>query len=358
MAFPQGGNFQDILSGTEIPFYEITFERLKKPVEIWGNCLWLATFPITVFQVCRIIRREHIDVVHLNGLMALQGGIAAFLCRRKIVWHLSSCLYPQKLVKTVMRLVKAIAHRMVIISEGIREYHFGENAVADERIVVIQEGVNTTALSREAVSNLDAQRMRERLGLTTTDRVVGSVGNVNPLKGYEDFLHAASAIALEYPDIKYVIAGALFDSQREYIAKLEGLAEKLQIAERLIFADSMVAEDIPALLSLFDVFIMTSHTEGGPRVTLEAMSMELPVIATTVGDVPYQIADGRDGFVVEVGDWRKMAKRGINLLAAPELAAEIGTQARLKVVAQFDESVMIAKHLQVYESLLPQQQQE
>lgn len=351
MVLPKGGDFKHVLADNEFPFYEIVCRGPKSPSRVLDNLIWLVTFPMTVLQIMRIIKKENISIVHLNGLIAIQGGLAGFLCRRKIVWHLSSCLYPKILVKLFMPIIKAIAHRIIIISEGIRVYHFGNNTATNNRISVVQECVDTSTLDPALVAVKAIDEARQHLGIGPSTRVVGQVGNVNPIKSYEDFIRAAHTIAQVHPDVHFVIAGALLSTQQKYLAMLRQLASDLGIEDRVIFSGSIATEKLPSLLAVMDVFLMTSLAEGGPRVTLEAMSMQLPVIATDVGDVRYQIEDSEDGFVVDVGDWKKMGGIASNLLSTPALSRQIGTQSRKKVVRQFDQSVMSEKHRHIYESL-------
>jgi len=348
---PKGGDFKHLLSDEGFAFYEIVCHGPTNPSRVGANLLWLTTFPITVFQIMQIIKKENISIVHLNGLIALQGGLAGFLRRRKIVWHLSSCLYPKMLVRVLMPMVKAISHRMIIVSEAIRSYHFGEGAIKNAHVSVIQECVDTDMLDPQAVTREAIEKTRQRLGIGPSARIVGQVGNVNPIKSYENFIRAAHAISQVHSDVQFVIAGALLDTQQAYIAMLRRLSVELGIEDRVFFLGSIEAKKLPSLLATFDIFLMTSCTEGGPRVTLEAMAMQLPVIATDVGDVCHQIENGKDGFVVDVGDWKQAGKIAARLLSAPELSKRIGLESRRKVTERFNQSAMIDKHRHIYETL-------
>jgi len=136
---------------------------------------------------------------------------------------------------------------------------------------------------------------RKRLipGSSVSGRLIGWVGRLGPEKGCDMFIEALATIR----DAEWtaVIVGA--GPER---SNLETLARGRGLADRLVWTGSIAsaAELFPA----FDVFALSSRTEGTPMVVLEAMAAGVPVVATAVGGVPDLLDDGTAGWLVAPGD--------------------------------------------------------
>ena len=110
--------------------------------------------------------------------------------------------------------------------------------------------------------------------------------------------------------------------------------------------------DMPEVLAAMDVFVLPSESEGMSNAILEAMSMGLPVVVTAVGGAPEVIEEGVSGFLVSYPDSRAMAARVTNLLQSPQLRAEIGANARRRVVASYSAAGMVRQIENLYAKLL------
>jgi glycosyltransferase involved in cell wall biosynthesis len=114
--------------------------------------------------------------------------------------------------------------------------------------------------------------------------VVGFVGGLQPAKGLDDL---AAAVASANVDVSVIIAG---DGPAR--ARLER-----SFGDEATFLGSVPYAQVPALYHAFDLLALPSHTEGLPRVVLEAQATGTPVIATRVGGVPEAVTDGETGLL-------------------------------------------------------------
>ena len=108
--------------------------------------------------------------------------------------------------------------------------------------------------------------------------MAGIVAALRPEKNHEMFLHVAALVRWKLPAARFLVVG---DGPQR--AKLEALAKSLGIAEAVRFLGTR--SDVPEVLSLVDVLVLTSHMEANPICLLEAMASEKPVVATRVGSV-------------------------------------------------------------------------
>jgi len=255
---------------------------LKRPsiMHPWKNIFWVISFPISVFILISVIQREKIDIVHVNGLMNLQAPIAAIMTRRKVVWHLAGTQYPKILVGILMPFISRVGF-VVTISGEVDKYYRGQQYCSQHRIV--REPVNSKKFSVSRVPQESRRKFRHQLDMAPSDYIIGSIGNISPVKGYEYLLNAVPLVLERVQDVQFVIIGAIFDTQKEYEKKLRSLVNSLGLINNIKFLG--YRDDISELLVSFDVFVLPSIAEGTPIAILEAMAMEIPVVATRVGGV-------------------------------------------------------------------------
>jgi glycosyltransferase involved in cell wall biosynthesis len=111
-------------------------------------------------------------------------------------------------------------------------------------------------------------------------------------------------------------------------------------------------DDVPALLAQSDVSVLTSVKEGIPRALLEAMAMELPVVATRVVGTEETVRDGETGYLIEYGDAPALADRLERLARDPALRERLGRRGREVVQAEFDERQIVESLAGIYRQLL------
>jgi glycosyltransferase involved in cell wall biosynthesis len=154
-------------------------------------------------------------------------------------------------------------------------------------------------------------------------------------------LQAAFLVRQQVPKLRILLVG---DGPRRLV--LESLAAELGLAEAVRFLGTQ--SDIPGLLALSNVVVLSSHNEANPVSLLEAMAAEKPVVATRVGSVAETVIDGVTGYLVQPGDGGEFAERVAGLLKDPGEAAAMGRAGREHVVARWSVEQMVRG----YEDLL------
>src|SRR5690606_27616158 len=110
--------------------------------------------------------------------------------------------------------------------------------------------------------------------------------------------------------------------------------------------------DVVEWLSAADLFLLPSAQESFGLAALEAMSCEVPVVASRVGGLPEVIQDGVTGFICDADDVDGMAARGLQVLRDPELRQRIGRAAAADVAARFCTSIVVPRYEQYYDDVL------
>ena len=249
-----------------------------------------------------------------------------------------------------MPLVKWLADVVMCTGRRVAEEHPGAIEFGSH-LILFYPPVN---LERFKYSPERKKRARENLGLSQDSFVIGNVGNINLQKGHRTFIRAAAKLKEKIPDAKFVILAAQHENHREYIEGLWREADSLgiKLGSDLIVRDP--GTDVPDLEPAFDVFWMTSEprSEGIPTVSEEAMALQIPVLATSVGSIAEIVVDGKTGFVVDPYDIDGLAESTVRLFTDKNLLHSMGNVANRFAVNNFSVESCASSHLRAYQLAL------
>jgi glycosyltransferase involved in cell wall biosynthesis len=284
---------------------------------------------VHIFKVAWLSRRMQIDVIHTNSLKAdVIGGLAGWLARVPIVWHVRDRIEPDYLPAAIVRLFRWLCRTVpdYVIANS-------ESTLASLRLPV-ESDVVTKRRARVVHDGCYVDPMPEGRSFSNLGSRIGLIGRISPWKGQHIFLQAAALVSPVYPGAKFEIIGAPLFSEREYEASLHELCRELRLDEDVDFTGFV--EDVAERIAELDIVVHASTT-GEPfgQVIIEAMAQQKPVVATDGGGVPEIVEDGVTGLLVPMGDAPRMAQAITYLLDHPEIAAPMGCQGRRRVLAQF-----------------------
>lgn len=171
------------------------------------------------------------------------------------------------------------------------------------------------------------------LGILRGHRVIANCGNLQKRKNQRMFIDAVAHLIQQCPDVRGLIIGRELPGEPHMRGYLESYIAERNLSKYIRLTG--FRDDVPQLMHRFDVFCLTSYSESMPNVVLEAMAAARPVVVTPVGDLPYIIEDGQNGFLVDIDDAQEMARTVQRLLEDPELAARVGAAAQETVRTRF-----------------------
>jgi len=199
---------------------------------------------------------------------------------------------------------------------------------------------------------------REELGIPEGAVVVGSVGRLAEVKGYDRLLRAFTAIAAGLAQSDLPVLLLVGDGPER--AVLEALAAQLAIADRVVFAG--YRDDARALLCAMDLFVLPSRSEGLSVALLEAMAEGVPVLVTDVGESRCVIDDGRCGELLpdDEGAWGRVISYQLSVISdqlsvISDQSSVIGERvrrARERVTACFSLGATMDAYERVYGEVL------
>ncbi len=220
------------------------------------------------------------------------------------------------------RHIIAHADQLVAANADERAHMVWFYGADERRIAEIPCGLDT-----ELFRPLPRAECRARLGWSPEDAVVLFVGRIEPLKGIDILLHAATYLARCRPSLRVVIVGGDVSKDGNELGRLRELAQALNLEDRVTFAGAQDQTLLPIYYSAADVCVVPSFHESFGMVAIEAMSCGTPVVASRVGGLQYTIRHGETGFLVPRGDPVVLADRVCTLLSNPDLRARMGQRA-------------------------------
>jgi len=343
---PNGdGDFSKIARNSGFKIYQASIESPKLFTSfrnVLKNALWILKFPMGVIETIKVIKREEVDIIHVNGLLALHAVFAARITKTPLVWHLIGTIYPHLLVKGIRPLF-LWSKKVILVTNKTKEYYLGDNFAGDI-VKIVFEPVD---ISRFQKSRENEVYLRLKYDIPPDSCVVGFIGNISPVKGLEFFLEVARHQKdRSETQVYFVIAGKVPKNHTVYLDKLRSLIEKFDLKNDVVILEDF--GNVREIYSILDIFLMTSISEGTPLVILEAMAMEIPVIAPDVGGISEQISDGETGFVVPPGDIEATLGSLQVLLDNPDLRKEMGRMGRRRAGSFFSLERCVQLHRDLY----------
>jgi glycosyltransferase involved in cell wall biosynthesis len=233
-------------------------------------------------------------------------------------------------------------HRAIGVSEATSQDWIRRTRLPASRVVTIHNGIDPEYFQRRQ----DRSTARRRLGLPDDDRlIIGAAGRLDPAKGFADLIEAIRRLVSDFPTLTLAVAGT--GPLRE---SLERQASAAGLGDRVIFLGFQ--QDVRGAYDALDVAVMSSLCEALPYGLLEAMSHELPTVATTVGGMPEVVVPGETGFLVPPRNPDALATALRSLLDSDELRMRLGHAGRARVKQHFHEVDCVRKTLNIYREML------
>ena len=281
----------------------------------------------------RLLRREHIEVVHTHDLYtnifaapwARLAGCRVIASRR---WLDSA---PRPGLLPLNRWSYRFAHRVVANSALAARLLVSKERVPARRVVELPNFLEERAF-RTVVPEARIAR-RRNWGVPAAAFVIGEVARLAPVKNHEMLIRALPHLAA---DVHLVLIG---DGPSR--AGLADLARTLSVAERVHFVGQLV--ETTNLHQFFDVSVLCSRSEGFPNSIIEALAVGCPVIATPVGGIPEVIADRRTGLLVPLDNPEALATAVSELRRDTVLRAQLSEAGPPAARSRYHQSVVIAQ---------------
>ena len=293
------------------------------------------------WRLSRIIKRWRPDVIHAHdphavAMAATALSIASPAPRVPLV---AARRLELRMARNSFSRWKYSQVDCFIASSAVIAERLVHDGIPRRRVRLVNEGVDVERIDRTDAANVHAE-----FYLPTHAPVVGNVAALVPHKGHQHLIDAAALVVRDVPDVRFVIVG-----DGETREALEHQIHHLHLERHVFLAGYRI--NPTELIRGFDLFAMSSVSEGMCTPLVEAMASGKASVATSVGGIPEVVVDGVTGFLVPPRDPRAFANRVIQLLKDDALRTAMGRAALERARERFTVEQMVAGTAAVYRSL-------
>ena len=295
-----------------------------------------------LFSLIKIIKRSRPDILHSHSsidswLIAMAGTLLGIpiIRSRHVMIPIRNHIFNRWLyAKAPSRILASGRGIVKMVSE-----HAG---VSTEKITSIPAGVDF----RRFDFRVSGEKIREELGMSPYQPLIGKVAVIRSWKGYEYFVDSVPLVLDKFPDARFVIVGSGpgYETIRSKIEK-QGLNKHIfMLGHR---------EDIPEIMAALNIHCVASYAiEGTTQVIPQAFAMKTPVVAARTASIPPILGNGDWGILVEPKNPQDMANAIMKLLSEPELARSMAEKAYTFCKNELSIDIMIDQTVAVYHEVL------
>jgi len=317
----------------------IVLEPGKRVNRYGGKCLRDGYFGkiLTVFslfsynlELYRIFKRRKVDIVYCNCIRGvLTVGLAALFGRIPILWYIKGELQNPILDTIGFFISKKVLY---FCDSNKNDKYPALVKMFENKIGILKIGLDLKTI--EAVEQADKSDLIKKLGIDQQKINCIYIGQVYAPKGIHFLIEAIALVKDEFPNIRlYIVGDHIIEEYRDYKDKLDAMVEKYSMENNIVFTGWR--PDALHIVSLMNILIHPSLSEGFGRAVLEGMALGKPVIASKVGGLREIIQDGENGFLVKPGDPQMIAEKLRLLLRNKNLRDNLGKAARNTVFAEY-----------------------
>ena len=312
------------------PFFVISF-------------LWHLVLSGSIFKLNKILKKNNIHLIYCaDNISKFIGGIAGKMAGVKVVAHCHDDFKEDTLGKTMRMFYLMLLDRILTVSDKVKKF-FAVNKRGFQKAITVYNGIDADIFNPQNVSD----DLRNVLGLKKENIVIGSIGVIEKDKGHRYLVEAIARLKAE--GITNVICVICGTGPQE--ADLKELVRAKGLDREVLFLG--FRDDIPKVLKVLDILALMSLTiESFSMAAVEAMAMEVPVIATNIGGIPEVIDDGKTGIIIPPGNVDALCEAIKFLIQNHGIRLQMGKNGRVRVLVKFTVEQNVRKTEDVFLSLM------
>lgn len=295
--------------------------------------------PFFFFHLFKAIKKESPDILHTFMFTSnTWGRFCGILLKVPVLIASERSTDPWKKWYhfKIDKILGKFTSKIICVSEEVEKVYKEKLNLPDEKFLVIKNGVDI-----EYFDNIERKAELKQKFKIEEEKVILTGGRLSSEKGIDYFLRAAEKLIKIFPPVKFLIVGE--GSERE---KLEREVESMNLEEKVIFTG--YRDDLPQIMKISDVVVLSSKWEGLPNLLIEAMACKLPVVATNVGGCKEIVKEGENGFLVEYGDIENLTEKILYILKNPEMSEKMGKKGYEFIKTHFNIKDKIKQYENIY----------
>ena len=250
-------------------------------------------------------------------------------------------IYMWGLMTLVERLLIRFTECVICNADAVRRDLVERVGLPERKVIAIR---NAVVIPPPAGSE-ERHAARRLIGAADDEVVVGTISRLAAIKNLEMLVRAASICGNTEARLRYcVVGGGPDENDVRATIREQGMEDRFTLLG--------IKEDARSILAGFDLFVLTSKSEGLPNTVMEAMAAGLPCVCTDVGGCRELVESGVTGYLVGLDDTRALAARILELAGDPEKRAEMGRAGKGKITTGYSPERLVSQVQQLFLRLL------
>jgi len=297
------------------------------------------------------IHDKEIDILHCWDVLGVPGRIIGKLAGVKVVESLAN---PPPVLLSEISLKHYFINKItsVLVDGYVACSNELSKRYRDQAPVYLRGKIVSAVYNCVEIPNLDLRpemiaQIRRRYNLSAHEKVLTNIGYFNVQKAQKDLLQAFKIISNRRMNTRlFIIGWGTLESE------LKDLTQRLGLTDKVIFTEKLERPQVFEILSITDLFVLSSHWEGFGIVLTEAMALKKPVVSTDTDGSREVVEEGKTGFLVPINNPDMLAEKVLELLGKPELMIQMGQEGFARVKRLFNIEQYIKGYEDFYDSVL------
>lgn len=288
----------------------------------------------------KIVVTYHHDADIWGGIVAMLAGATVISSRRDMGYQL------KKKHIWAYRLLNRLYTKIISVSDAVKNEVVNREWTDPDKIITIHNGVRHSVF-QSRLTKEESTAFKKSFGIEPSDIVIGNFGTFRPVKGQLYLAQAVKEVVKKHGNIKALFVGF---KESDYFKEVQAFINKHGLNKYCIFTDDR--KDIPEILSIIDIYVSSSISEGFSNAVLEAMAVGKPVIATNSGGNPEAVVHEETGLLVPPCDSNALSDAIQRLIQSKEMRQSMGLHGLNRVTAAFTLQKMMETTEELYEYLI------
>lgn len=346
VVLPREGDIVDWYAEEGIDVYVIPFVEMHRRWSLPYLVRYLTSTVGLIIGLVTLIKRLHVDIVHVNEIIYWPGLIAGKIAGAGTICHVRVILERPMWVQCALTCIaRCFSDQILCVSDAVRAKMFSSETRNVQTLY--NPGPDLDRFDPQTVG--DGADIRQELGIPTDAFVVGLVSKFIPDKGHLALIETAHLIEEcgQGDDIVYVLVGGKMPGHEAYHAQVRQRLEQYALLESFVLTGTR--SDVPRLIAACDVMVhLPTNEDPLPGVVFEAMVMEKPIVAFASGGVPEQFENGKSGMLVEKNDVETLVENLLTLARDRPLRLKMGKEARRFLTSRFSSTKFFSELRSIY----------
>jgi glycosyltransferase involved in cell wall biosynthesis len=294
------------------------------------------------------VRKERRQIVHCWDALEIVARIIKLVTRCRVIMSYCNPVIDQgsSLYFIVNKITSFLTDGVIFCSQSIKSSYQRHKVLYlnNSKITIIQNCINISKIKKKFYHK---EKIRKRYQISNSDIVLTNIGYFNKQKGQIYLIKAMNRIIRKKPEAKLILVG-----WGPLENKLRKKAQELGVEDKILFAGKCQRSAVLEILSITDIFVLSSLWEGFGRVMGEAMAMGSPVVATKTDGSELLVEHNKTGLTVPTKNAQLLADAVIELIDNPHRRLLMGKLGKEKISTFFSADEFIRQHENFYRKVL------